>query len=418
MLVLISACSYLLLFWQTITLHGNLLQSSQSGDTDGKLLAAPLHHKFSVPTAGHTNDEHVVRHNPFNRSATWDPALLIGAKKKILKNIVEKSERWQWIQDTFLPKGVYNTAHPVKTDKSMSMLGFLRVPKTGSTSVLTWAAAARKMGSHFECFFGSLDQNSELPSPFFEQHLLDCPHRTYEDTVLEWAVDVLPKVIDGEPHHNGVSTKGQEQRRRRTRPRDFSLRIFTMLRDPFDRLVSYFQYVHRIYPVWSYMSTPEQNATILANNMTGWMHLLATQPSKAFHLPYQKDAMIEANFSIATELIQGSSPRVFTVIQECFEASVLLLTETFPEFFSASATQSFLNSSNTKHNTKSRFQTRDQEGLCRLRQMAEIWFADDFQFYDTALEQFRHRLARSSVDSKVIQDCFRILDGRPPCKNK
>ena len=142
------------------------------------------------------------------------------------------------------------------------------------------------------------------------------------------------------------------------------------------------------------------------------MELLATEPSKAFHLPYQKNALIEANFSIATRLIQGSSPRVFTVIQECFEASVMLLSETYPDFFSASGTMTFLNSSETQQNAKSRFQTRNQKELCRLRDHAEMWFADDFTFYKAAVEQFRGRLERSSLDRAVVDQCFRTLDSR------
>lgn len=186
-----------------------------------------------------------------------------------------------------------------------------------------------------------------------------------------------------------------------------------MVRDPFDRLVSLFHYVQRIYPNWSQISTPEQNATILANNMSGWMELLHMQGTKCFFVPYQKGAIFESDFATATRLIQGQIPRVFTVVQECFEASLWLLTDRFPAFFERNMTEAFLNNSNNiRRNTKSRFQQRSSDEMAILRSKAKVWFADDFTFYEAAMMEFRKHLAASRVAKHVQDECFQVLDSR------
>ncbi len=366
-----------------------LLNSSLFGlyHQDGVLhsLDYSLHSDTRVPP----RQEHIAWYDADTINTTWHPAW-IGEKKRVDKEL-DKYSRWKLIEDSFLhDHGTVN--------KSLEMLGFLRIPKTGSTSILKWAEHATRKGPHYDCFFGP--RHFDFPPTFFhKKNFLDCPHRTYERTVFQWAHSILPTLVR-DP--NKFTQK-------------FSLQMFTIVRDPFDRLVSYFHYVRRIYPAWSHMSTPEQNVTILANNLTAWMELLATQPPKAFHLPYQKSAMMDVDFSLATRAIQGPSPRVYTVIQQCFEASVLLLCEAFPRFFSLEATLKFLNSSKTQHNTKSRFQSQQLQedwNQTQLREKAKLWFEKDFQFYDAVVEQFRSQLMASQVDRHIVQDCLERLEQR------
>ena len=413
LLLLTSFVPSLVLLARTIALHGILLQI-RYGDMNSTIhggidrIEQPLTLKLDgslTPIAFASPAEHMARYDPNQTNATssrWLPSWIgnNNTRRGTMEHVLGDQEKWKAIERDFLTAS--DNAPPATTRHAkIPLLGFLRIPKTGSTSLLAWAAVASRRGPHFECFLGSKTTDSKhnlFPESFYRQHYLHCPHRTYETTVWHWARRVLPNLIQ-ESVDSG--------------PKTFSLQFFTILRDPFDRLVSYFQYVQRIYPTWSHVSTPEQNATILANNLSGWMELLAAQGSEAFHLPYQKSAMTEADWGAATDdlSVTDEPKRVLVVLQECFEASIWLLTETFPEFFAANETQAFLRSAGTRYNTKSRFQTRNnQRELLQLRQRAQVWFADDFRFYEAAVTQFQARLAASHVDSEVVQECFRTLD--------
>jgi hypothetical protein len=146
------------------------------------------------------------------------------------------------------------------------------------------------------------------------------------------------------------------------------------------------------------------------------MELLHHEGGTPYHYHYQKGMFVDkdTDLSKAVTLIQGDSPRIFTVIQECLEVSMLLLVERYPQFFSMDTTKRFLNASNSENrqNTKSKFQKKDATELRGLRAKAKTWFEDDFQFYDTAVHQFRRHLAKSNVDPSVVQECFEKLDRR------
>jgi hypothetical protein len=48
----------------------------------------------------------------------------------------------------------------------------------------------------------------------------------------------------------------------------------------------------------------------------------------------------------------------------------------------------------------------------RLYEQAQEWFADEFRFYDAAVQQFRTLLRRSSVDPEIVRQCIDVLDER------
>ena len=114
-------------------------------------------------------------------------------------------------------------------------------------------------------------------------------------------------------------------------------------------------------------------------------------------------------------MIQGESPQVFTVLQECMEASVRLLTDRYPAFFSDAAAESFLNASRAESNLNSRghrySNQKSSSDMDRLRAQARVWFKDDYDLYDAAVSQFRGHLESSNVDQGVIQECIAKLDG-------
>jgi hypothetical protein len=305
----------------------------------------------------------------------------------------------------FVESQFFNYSAHRKYHSSTKMLAFIRIPKTGSSSLLSWVASDGRT-PHLKCVFGPLNHKEYYPKEFNQDTLL-CPHRTYTATVLNWAKNTLP-LFHPQTQQSSLQTITEEQY--------YSLQCFTVVRDPYDRLVSHFYYSRRIYPNWSRMSTPQQNATILANNISGWMELLHHEGGTPYHFHYQKGMFVDkdTDLSKAVTLIQGDSPRIFTVIQECLEASMLLLAERYPQFFSMDTTKRFLNASNSENrqNTKSKLQKEDATELRGLRAKAKTWFEDDFNFYDTAVHQFRSHLAKSNVDQSVVQECIKKLDRR------
>jgi hypothetical protein len=47
--------------------------------------------------------------------------------------------------------------------------------------------------------------------------------------------------------------------------------------------------------------------------------------------------------------------------------------------------------------------------LATLRERAKGWFANDFDFYQTATVQFRNRLITSNVDPAIADDCLQKI---------
>jgi hypothetical protein len=72
------------------------------------------------------------------------------------------------------------------------------------------------------------EKNDEYPTEFASNFVdfVSCPHKTYFDTVLHWGKGVLPLLF--RPEKQTTSTQL------------FSLQFSTIIRDPLDRLVSYF----------------------------------------------------------------------------------------------------------------------------------------------------------------------------------
>ena len=243
------------------------------------------------------------------------------------------------------------------------------------------------------CFYGQSAVTPEIVNP--EPPESDqCPHVKYKDIVSAWSKSLS--------YVNDLDERDQSSVQ-------LSLDVFTIVRDPFDRLVSYFHFYRKIYPDWKNSVSEAQNERIMANDLEGWMEAMHSEGgSNDVGIPYQHHFFAnDADEAIA--LIQGDSPQIFTLLNECFATSVRLLIDKKPQFFVAGGAESFLANSSMSVWRVRKEATASRATLDRVRKKAMVWFEDDFRFYDAARESFRRHLATSNLSSSEIEACNRRL---------
>ena len=302
---------------------------------------------------------------------------------------------------------------------------FIRLRKTGSTSLMRYLQSVENLYPMYQlfrgvdhvrgigekslsCFFGRSDycpiNNGQLVAR-------DCSHSHYVDLIQHW-------------------TKALDSSNTTTNPLRMLLHRLTIVREPFDKLVSYFHYYRRIYPGWKNELTPAQEASVMVhNNLTQFMELLNIEggvhqyDSGVYDIPNQYRQLGETP-DIAISLIEGDSPRILALVTECFDASLMLLQELKPQFFTTRSVQKFLKSNTTKSNIRRKKGNHTAAGMGNktsnnndetllsehLRAKAKIWFKQDYTFYHAALHQFRRLLSHSSLPRNVTESCYQRLD--------
>mmetsp|Transcript_28474 Transcript_28474/g.43895 ORF Transcript_28474/g.43895 Transcript_28474/m.43895 type:complete len:158 (+) Transcript_28474:1-474(+) len=144
----------------------------------------------------------------------------------------------------------------------------------------------------------------------------------------------------------------------------------------------------------------------------GWLRELKEDGSYGLGIPYQKN-YIAPDADRAISLITGNQPRVLALLTECFEASVLILTERFPRLFSRGAAVDFFERplSNVYRN-ETQFEAFD---MVALRKKAMQWFKPDYRVYAAAVGRFRGHLSASAsgVDPHTAAKCLLRLENVP-----
>lgn len=306
----------------------------------------------------------------------------------------------------------------VHTDLSKprtDFLGFIRISKTGSTSMLNFLNMADENLYSSDGLIEYYDFASYLENNngehWWDKNVLRCAYVRSTEVELE-VVDLNP--IDVCPHfsYTQLLSLWSSALPFMDNPKEKNIQVsfqsFTIIRDPFERLVSYFYYYRDTYPHWKAAATEAQHEKLMGNDLEGWMQLLYEEDgSKVFDIPYQYVFLAE-DADDAIRLIQGDSPRILTLVNDCFDTSVRLLVDKKPQFFTPGVVDSFLNSTASAANLR-----RDKSGkgkaLGILRAKAMEWFEEDFSVYYAAVQQFQRHMASSSLDPREIDLCNQKL---------
>jgi hypothetical protein len=344
--------------------------------------------------------------------------------------------------------------YPRPVDPSLptrEFLGFIRITKTASSSIIRFLQGAQHLRASnnvldYDEFWNAYRSSNaqvaghpQAPACFFSRHDGDddeslassalppkelgpwnCPHFSYSHLITNWSKTLQflnsQWMVPAAAEQDHIQVK---------------FRIFTIVRDPFDRMTSYFHFWRKIYPDWL-PSTPSVLLTrLIGGDLPGWMEHRANATIPSLDAAHQY-LYLSQDVNRAIRLIRSAETgttderdetpqrglRIVPLVSECFDASISLLVEMFPNVLEAGSERSFLNSKSKKSNE--RLEPNPDLGMVpvkeynatRLYEQAQEWFADEFRFYDAAVQQFRTLLRRSSVDPEIVRQCIDVLDER------
>jgi hypothetical protein len=396
------------------------------------------------------------------------------------------------------PHATHRTVNPMLP--SQEFLGFIRITKTASTSIAELLAQTRNVASAFsfvrsDDFVKDKENWSPVPGCVFSYHATNrssapssaeqfqinqskCPHYTYLQIVsfFSRSVPYLRSSLMSSPSQpavtvrdvGGTSTARSSRQLTVTTPPDeerapiqAKLKMFTILRDPLDRQVSFFHYWRQIYPGWLTMVPESWVPLLVGGDLVAWLQVRSNTTitstknlafcDQSYYFAPDVDRAIQlvtAQPVVATPRTQADgSPdaaaaaaaaaaetenssdiasaarlpqtlRVVPLVSDCLDASVGLLVELFPDVFEPGSDKAFLKSraKNSNPGTKPKpgmMPIGDDVNMTVLRRRALEWFADDYRFYDAAVGQFRDLLARfKHLDGGMVDRCLRKLDER------
>lgn len=295
----------------------------------------------------------------------------------------------------------------IKHMPSNELLLFARISKTSSTSIMNFLrfgdrglVSAKDLMPNkssdytndiYECMFvprNEIRNNSKYPE---KNEGDDCPHVEY----LHMKEELLERFSSSNDTNY------------------LYVHPFTMVRNPFDRLVSFFYYMQWAIPEWT--ASEAQDKLILSNDFPGWIEKLhqefgtdAMEKDDPLGIPYQHEAL-HHEFDTAVSLIKGEDPEVLVLISECTEASMRLLAEKKPQFFDEKAVEQFLRTSEAKANGSRSKNTERPFNVTHMKDIHKRYFQRDWEFYAIAVEQFIMSLQGSNLKQSEIDECIKKL---------
>lgn len=333
-------------------------------------------------------------------------------------------------------------------------LGVVRITKTGSTSLLNYFNAAEQLqtwdkaldfplfrdvlGKHAlktnlltpPCVFGyhrdpGTNVNKDVLFPGFQ-----CQHLGYFHLVNVWARSLAFLKENSYVGKQRIGHPGQSLR--------VTLDVVTILREPLDRYLSYFHYWRSIYPAWNGTAQKLERQALIDGDFPAFVETIAHAPKRGMNSAFQYE-YLSHDINYAVSLLEDG--RLLPLINECFNASVLLLQRRYPQFFGAAETRAFLESEDAGSNRRWSGAgpaggngtvpnaAHDAPVLRRglrpvqpydpddLRQQARVWLDGDYRLYDAGVNAFRRAIHRSMssetglLDPSVVEECEARLVG-------
>jgi len=133
----------------------------------------------------------------------------------------------------------------------------------------------------------------------------------------------------------------------------------------------------------------------------GWYLLYEEFGGRGLELPFQYRYI---HFDIEEAMKYVTQGRVLVLVNECYEASLLLLQQKMSDFFPDVSHQDVVDFASSHQDNRGTYEGKDETVLFLqdLRAKAQMWFANDFLFYHHAVAQFRTELEGVGLECDAL----------------
>lgn len=305
---------------------------------------------------------------------------------------------------------------PLSNKSKPYNIAFLRIAKTGSTTLLTFINQKTSLhGLYTQIDENTNENHYKIGNCVFTHNVIFDGRNGLEKNMSAKDMALLRQSHDC--YHSPYLRMTKEiQDLSQELQCVFSERWVSMIRDPFDRLVSLF-YFSKGVSFNMYLYNSKQSEMIKNDDIQGWMETLTEEEYRYIsEQHWQFVGWTDSNNDLeeALELIDGDQPTILTLISECFEASLRLFVEEFDingtdTGKEVDIIQDFVTSSRFHERKRPQKYTNHTYDENELRTKAKEWFHDDFEFYAKAVEQFKQKMGasvqRSGGDEKHFETC-------------